>query len=499
MAHSDKRPLRYRLLVQSHAAYEAGRLRRARELVEQVLARDSNDIEAWYQLGEAHFHDRAWDFPHPDTAGNIGTALNAFRRALSIDSAYVLAYLHIVDALASCGGNNPWLCLQDSAVYAPHETLAATYGDDAVVRLREEARANRLEALNAWVGAAPTSQRARTALLATLIDLERHDEARGQIAIMRAQGRSVVAGAWESRIAMLQNDYAAAARLMRDAVREPTGHRDVAVAQFQGVMFEAFDGGALLNEADEAIEQLIAIVPSDTIEGPGNIAYPKMLLAQFFRLQLAPTVRADAEAIGTSASNWLDTLDAHYQPGTTAHQSRLAQSGSTTLAAYLSARDTTLLSRFLEQIDTTGSISWRAMLAHLALERGDTATARAHLDAHYRNGDAIEFNGAPGSVRLLAWADLLRRLGELREAANALERFDGKSGGQPWPAIHVRAWAERGALYQQLGDTERSIEMYERFVAAWEGGDELVQPLVDRARSAVATLRGEPEPAQPDR
>jgi hypothetical protein len=57
--------------------------------------------------------------------------------------------------------------------------------------------------------------------------------------------------------------------------------------------------------------------------------------------------------------------------------------------------------------------------------------------------------------------------------------------------VLVRAWAELGALYQQLGEGDRAIEMYERFIAAWENGDAEVQPLVDRARAEVATLRGQ--------
>ena len=58
-------------------------------------------------------------------------------------------------------------------------------------------------------------------------------------------------------------------------------------------------------------------------------------------------------------------------------------------------------------------------------------------------------------------------------------------------AVLIRTWAERAVLYQQLGETDRAIAMYEKFIAAWADGDAEVQPLVERARAAVAALKGE--------
>jgi tetratricopeptide (TPR) repeat protein len=160
------------------------------------------------------------------------------------------------------------------------------------------------------------------------------------------------------------------------------------------------------------------------------------------------------------------------------------------LLAYMGSRDTTLLSRFLADIDTTGSRTWHTMLAHLALKRGDSATARHRLDIHFYDRDTPELSGSPGRRRHYAWADLLVQLGELQAAVEAYELFDELEsvGGE---VVLVRSWAEVGALYQQLGEGDGAIEAYERFIAAWENGDEVVQPAVDRARAEVARLRGE--------
>ena len=82
-------------------------------------------------------------------------------------------------------------------------------------------------------------------------------------------------------------------------------------------------------------------------------------------------------------------------------------------------------------------------------------------------------------------------LGEPREAIDIYGRLDSTSARLANPFLQVRSWAERGALYQQLGDRDKAIEMYEQFIAAWAGGDDVIQPQVERARSAVAALQGQ--------
>src|SRR5205823_4404342 len=104
--HSGSLPPRLRALVAFHRAFEDGQLSRARRIVADLIARDPTDVEAWYQLGEAHYHDRSDAFPHPDSLGNLGRALRAFQHTLALDSSYVLAYQHILDALARCAGGD---------------------------------------------------------------------------------------------------------------------------------------------------------------------------------------------------------------------------------------------------------------------------------------------------------------------------------------------------------------------------------------------------------
>ena len=93
-------------------------------------------------------------------------------------------------------------------------------------------------------------------------------------------------------------------------------------------------------------------------------------------------------------------------------------------------------------------------------------------------------------MRSFAWADLLVHLGEPAEAIEIYSRLDSTSARLAIPMLQVRSWAERGALYQQLGERDKAIEMYQLFIAAWSDGDDIVQPQVQRARDAVAALEG---------
>jgi serine/threonine-protein kinase len=467
--YSETLPPRYRMLARFYAAFDAGQYARAREITEQMIARDSGDVEAWYQFGEAHFHDGAQTFPHADSAGNLGTALNAFRRALQLDSAYVLAYLHITQVLGSCGGNNPWLCLRDSAVYAPQDSLVQGYGQRRVERIREAARDARVEATYAWVEAAPASPRARAVLLGVLIEQERFEEAESQVAVLRAEGRGAPADGWDAWLALRQGEYSQAGLLMREAVADDRAALQLMTELTPDWVFGALGAAAMIEEARRVLTVLLAAVPQDSVSGGGGALYTKDQVTQFALLGALAAISADSTRLSEAGHAWLDLLAREYERGTDGYQRRLTASSSTILLTYMGSRDTTLLSRFLADVDTTGSRTWHTMVAHLALERGDTTTARHRLDIHFYDRDTPELSGAPGRRRHYAWADLLVQLGELRAAAEAYQLFDELEsiGGE---VVLVRAWAELGALYQQLGEGDRAIEMYERFIAAWENG-----------------------------
>ena len=113
------------------------------------------------------------------------------------------------------------------------------------------------------------------------------------------------------------------------------------------------------------------------------------------------------------------------------------------------------------------------------------------VERHYRTAGDAEFSGFEGAIRSFAWGDLLARLREPRLAIDAYARLDSLEERIHQPGFVVRSWAERGALYQQLGDVPQAIRYYERFIEAWQHADPELQPVVERARKAIAALKGD--------
>jgi tetratricopeptide (TPR) repeat protein len=85
----------------------------------------------------------------------------------------------------------------------------------------------------------------------------------------------------------------------------------------------------------------------------------------------------------------------------------------------------------------------------------------------------------------------LAELGEARLAIEAFARVDSSEARMQHPGLLVRSYAERGERYQQLGDMEKAVEYYDKFIAAWSNADPELQPEVDRVRKARAAAKGE--------
>ncbi len=241
--------------------------------------------------------------------------------------------------------------------------------------------------------------------------------------------------------------------------------------------------------------ELFALVPGDSIPGPDNRVYPKPLMLTVPRVSVpSPRTAAVPTRLGpgcATSTAWRRTIRLGLPNSSTDCPGRRG-----ILGGYLVERDTTLLARYIGLIDTTGSRTWKAMVAHLELARGDTASALARYDQNFVRRDDTELRNDFGCARLFAWADLQARVGNARAASDAYALFDTEASGIKCPALHVRSWAERGALYQQLGDSAKAIENYDRFIRAWANADAILQPQVDRARKAVAALRGETAPVE---
>jgi tetratricopeptide (TPR) repeat protein len=494
--HSASLPPRYKSLVQYYRAYQDGQLRRARGIAEDLIRRDSTDVEAWYELGEAHYHHRSLDFPHPDTLGNLGLALRSFRRALALDSTYVLAYQHITDALAGCAYSDFRVCIGDSAHYGRPEELERRFGRATLERARAEARGTQIDAARTWVAAVPGSARPRQVLVNVLYQQHRLDEALDEATSMDRLGWRGEAGMMKGVLLFMLGRPDAAAMAIDSGLAAATDTLGPFAFGLQSWTAPA----ALLAAAGHwstsrrLNTRLFQLFPLDTANGPSGARMAKEDLGQLADWYMA--AEAGVKTLGAprgAAAAELRTIVDRYARGDTVVQRRYTQAlGSALVGVFLVTRDTTLLADLLRHVDTLNSATWRVADAQLALARGDTARARTRVERHYKTPAESEFTGEQGIVRSFAWADLLTRLHQPEAALAAYARVDTMEDRLYHPGFVVRSWAERGALHQQLGHKAEAIADYQRFIEAWRHADPEFQPLVDRARAAVAALQGMP-------
>jgi len=486
--HSAALPPRLRSLIQYYAAYEASEFGRAREIATEMIRRDSTDVEAWYQLGEAHFHDPVEQFPPPPGSGNVGTALRAFQRSLALDSTYVMAYQHILDALTPCAApTTPIVCLADSAVYGVPPDLERRFGAAEVARLKREARDARVATARGWVSTEPTLARARQALVQSLIAEERLDEARRETDELRTLGALGAAAGLEALMAANEGQYGEAGWWLSRGLAAGDTTAIVQIAGLQQMASNLFAGAGRVTEGIQFSRALIAMAPMDSLPGPGGIGYAKQDLLTLIRALTWGQSRYPPDSATAAARAWLDAVERRTAADTAARRAAMAASAQIALLVYMAERDTTLLHRVLPYVpDAT------ITRAHMALERGDSADARRRARAATAP-TAQQPDGAALLVWALGWGDLLARLGDLEQAAAIYAHADSVPHPVQVPGALVQSWAERGALLQRLGRTQEAIALYQRFIEAWDRADPGLQPLVERARRAVAALRGEVE------
>ena len=498
--HSAKLPPRLRSLVEYHRAYADHNLRRARQIADGLIARDSMDVEAWYQLGEAHFHHNSQNFPHADTLGNLGRGLRAFQRALALDSSYILAYQHILDALKACAsGDPPWVCAGDSATYGTTEELRKRFGDATITRLRTEERQARVATARGWTVAAPTTSRARLALIGVLHDEGLLDDALRETDALARTGAVGQSGVWRAQILVEQGKPGDAAAALDSALRATTDTASVALGIESTIIPSTIlaGGGGRIDAGMRLNAAIMRKLVVDSGNGPGGIRLSRAEVVQLMNgWAWTEAGVPDAAAFGRD----IPAVIRDRSKGDTATIRRLTTAfGTMFVGAYLAVRDTNLLTNFLARVDTLHSSTWRLADAHLALARHDTARARMRVDYDTRHPDTAEPTGEWRSVHAYAWGDLLGRLGEPRAAITAFATLDTARRRAHHVGLVVRSYAERGALYQQLGEREKAIEYYERFIASWRDADPKLRPAVERARAAVQAIRTGARPVTPGR
>jgi tetratricopeptide (TPR) repeat protein len=245
-------------------------------------------------------------------------------------------------------------------------------------------------------------------------------------------------------------------------------------------------GGGRLEAARRLNRAWLADIPLDSGVGPGNLRMSKAELIRSIDALVA--AEAGLPEVREFGSDFQRIAARNAGRDTAALRRYMTSLATGFLSSFLATRDSSTLKTILASVDTTTSSTWHVVDAQLALMRGDTARARMRVERHYRRPEQVEFRGDNGAIRTYAWADLLSRLGDPGQAVRAFALLDSAERSVPHPGLQVRSFAERGALYQRLGDPEKAAEFYRKFIDAWKDADPGLQPMVDRARAALEAL-----------
>ena len=396
--------------------------RRLFAILEGLVAQYPVDAEAWFTLGEARYHFGSG----PGRSVSAREALEAFDRAIAIDSGYLPAYLHTPQLALAAGGPSAG---REAALRYVRASLARA-------RNRTDRTAQPRMRL---VEAILTPRRPGAAAPYSL------DTIPGDVVYFARNALDQWPDSAETALALTR--FLATGRVRsRAGLLEDEGYLSRLLASQLALRGHVRESERTLGDADGQIAfELPYLVPDAARLAPGVMRRAR---AGSRYAELAPAwwgMRGDTLA-----------LLEHLARG------RATTAGPDTLAARKAVYDTL------------------AALAHLALARGDSSGAlermlalpdslcpRCHSDRLAR----------ARLVRTLGRGDLRRALADMSETLTSYHT--------PFWVLFA---LERGRIARALGERETAERAYSFVVEAWWRGDPEVQGAVAEARRALSTL-----------
>jgi serine/threonine-protein kinase len=407
------------------------RRRMAKRLFEtaaELTTRYPDDPEGWYLAGEARFHN-GW-------TGRVRPrdALDAFDRAIALDSAFSPAYVHTMHFNGWVNSREGW-----------DRHLRAYLGSGAAASL--------------------------TAEVTLLQALRESDSVRSDSLLRAASTKLLLAAAGTGY--MLSDSAEPGVRVTRAlASRQAPSREDGLVWQAYYAVNLAYRGRLrqaaitlspvrdLPDVSDLTTElALLGVIPADTADA---------LLSE--RLQRAPFRQAGTYPKGGGG-------------------------GALGLAApwWAARRDTASLLRFAARADSAARASKapadaegsdynaRAARAYLALVRGDSADALRQLSE-------LPHDVYWGVIDRLTEAKLLALRGRDAEVLEMLDHSIPVFWASP---SMVLARLETARAAERLGQGERALDDYQFVVDVWRYADPELRPYVEESRAAIARLSAE--------
>jgi tetratricopeptide (TPR) repeat protein len=489
--HAEQLPARERALVLAEWDRQEGRLDRARQRYDQLLAEDSSDAQAWYGIGEIHFHAQVAS--PEDITRTFGSARRAFDRALANDSSFHLAYQHRIDIYSRLALRDvPWILDSDTIRFV-HDTTRVR--DSARVSA-SRARASEIAVQTAlrWVDNAPAAAPAYAALADAYAAAGKYAEAIAT-AERAMQGRTT----WSTDIPYRLATYhfgAGSTQRALTALDEATRRygpdslrRAGSGANWRNLVATINIAAATgsLSQLDKVLGHAIA-VDSVWIDRQGRRT-PRSDLAFMFRIGS----RAALGVLGSRDLRNIDSAIARFEalpePNGKATRSR---HWTIPYVAFISTGESRYLEHLRRWYPNELPLTIRALAA---LARRDTMEATRLARRLPRSGSVMALT-PDGISDPLAQARVLTELGQPRAAIATLESLTPTTLSVLDPdmrwAMYARSLLERGTLYESIGDRSKAIAAYERYIDLMRDADPELRLQVRYAQRHALALRDAP-------
>jgi len=483
LLYSQQLPAHDRAVITAYRFFLLGQNAAARNIYEQLLAKNPVDPDAWYGLGDAWYHDAKGR-----TDVDWTQSLRAFRRALALAPDYALAYEHVQAMLNAASRPVPGIALvtADSFAFAYNPRGLPLLDSVTIANSVARARAAGLESARAWSTAQPATGRAHLAMVDALIANQQYSDALAEIARFRAS-----------------DPDNPETPFVQARVRFASGEGPQAAAELKAAL-------AGITPGDFAAAEDPPTVMVDVLAGADIFAYYGDLTSAARVIELADEIRTDilpsAMPEAWKGGDWKRSMQSSLYGAAgvphaaleriwqaTAEEARSvpAEKRGDILSGGLDAALGLFASGDAKPLEELQAMSGKPLppevMSLLALSRDDTAAARKAL-------------AAPDSDRpmYLGWRPVYAQaqylLGDYAGTIESLKLFDtpqfATRGFDPRWAMVGRARLLRAAAYEKLGRKADAAGEYQRVLAQWKTADPDLQVFIRQAQAGLARVQG---------
>ncbi len=499
MSLGGRLPPRERALVEGHLYLTrgltrlqrdtAGRadLREAIRVYAALVATDSLSAEAWYGLGDARNH-LGNASAGPEFAGLMNGSMAAFRRALDIDPDFHLAYSHLIDMYRN------WAIPQNNDILRGDSIVpTASVPEAQRPALRDSAEARAVATATDWLAADATVPQPYRSLALALRVADHSDSA---ARVLRAGAlRTGDAGVQLLMEAALDEfitgsgavhglvDTALSRMTLEDLERRTPAERYNFMYLATGLGAASGDSRQLAR-ASALWRAIDTVFAGSTVDPTTHVAW----MTAVMRVAMGEPLTPDLRRALIDGARVVDRAPAP--------QANVIRTTSAPLAylVFLATHDSTVGAMAQRWLPNSRMIE---LDAARALAAGDTARARTIASAFPTPDSLRGSNFGMAGMRTMTRAEVLAGMGDLRTAVGNYEALDPKrfvmnTANEPGLTMYVRSFAARARLYEQLGEPDKALAAFEKFLKLWPVDDPLTARERSEARAAIARLRDAP-------